>query len=60
MGATLYADKIPASDIQMALSGGDDYELLKDAGFHFYFEVQDYKKAYQIYSKLKNHRNVSS
>lgn len=38
---------------------GDDFTLLRDAGFHFYFEVEDYKKAYEIYSKLKNHPKAS-
>lgn len=37
----------------------NDYTLLKDAGFHFYFEVEDYKRAYEIYSKLKNHPKAS-
>jgi tetratricopeptide (TPR) repeat protein len=31
----------------------DDYELLKSAGFHFYFEANDKKTAYPIYKKLK-------
>lgn len=30
----------------------NDYSLLKDAGFHYYFEVGDYKKALPIYKKL--------
>lgn len=38
----------------------NDFTLLRDAGFHFYFEVQDYKRAYEIYSKLKNHPQASS
>ena len=33
---------------------GDDYNLLRDAGFHFYFEAVDYKRAYEVYTKLKN------
>jgi tetratricopeptide (TPR) repeat protein len=32
----------------------NDYGLLRDAGFHFYFEVGDFNRAYEIYSKLKN------
>lgn len=32
----------------------NDYSLLRDAGFHFQFEVGDYKKSYEIYSRLKN------
>ena len=37
----------------------NDFNLLRDAGFHFYFEVEDYKRAYEIYSKLKNHPKAS-
>lgn len=38
---------------------GDDFALLRDAGFHYYFEVQNYPKAYQLYSKLKNNPKTS-
>lgn len=31
----------------------EDYYLLKDAGFHYHFEVGDYAKSYKIFSKLK-------
>jgi tetratricopeptide (TPR) repeat protein len=31
----------------------DDYELLKSAGFHFYFEANDQTSAYPIYKKLQ-------
>lgn len=31
----------------------DDYNLLKNAGFHFYFEAADYNEARPIYKKLK-------
>lgn len=38
---------------------GDDYALLRDAGFHYYFEVENYTRAFQIYSRLKNHPKAS-
>lgn len=31
----------------------NDFFLLKDAGFHYYFEVGDFQKAMPIYQKLK-------
>jgi hypothetical protein len=31
----------------------DDFSLLRDAGFHYYFEVADDEKAFPIYNKLK-------
>lgn len=31
----------------------NDYNLLKNAGFHFYFEANDLKEAYPIYKKLR-------
>ena len=37
----------------------DDYKLLRDAGFHYYFEVEDYKKARIIYNKLSHHPNTT-
>lgn len=36
-----------------------DYKLLRDAGFHFYFEVGDLIRSYEIYSSLKNHPKTS-
>lgn len=33
----------------------NDFFLLKDAAFHYYFEVGDFDKSYELYSKLKNH-----
>ncbi len=36
----------------------DDYKLLRDAGFHFYFEAEDYVKAKKIYEKLSKHPNL--
>lgn len=33
----------------------DDYTLLKDAGFHYYFEVGDFEKALPLYKKLQTH-----
>ncbi len=39
---------------------GNDFALLRDAGFHYYFEVQNYPRAYQIYSKLKNNPRTSA
>lgn len=38
---------------------GGEYELLRDAGFHYYFEVENYNRAYEIYSRLKNHPKTS-
>lgn len=38
---------------------GNDYELLRDAGFHFYFEAEDYKRAYEVYSKLSGNPKAS-
>ena len=38
---------------------GNDFHLLSDAGFHFYFEVGDYKRAYEVYSKLKNNPKIT-
>lgn len=37
----------------------DSYPLLRDAGFHYYFEVGDYEKAYPIYKKLTTFNNAS-
>jgi hypothetical protein len=37
----------------------DDFDLLKNAAFHFHFEVGDRDKAYEIYSRLKNHPRVT-
>lgn len=37
----------------------DDYRLLRDAGFHFYFEVADYTKAKIIYDKLSKHQKLN-
>lgn len=34
----------------------DDFAILRDAGFHFYFEVGDYERAYEIYKKLVLHK----
>lgn len=39
---------------------GNDFALLRDAGFHFYFEVGDFDRAYKIYSKLKGNPRASS
>lgn len=36
-----------------------DFNLLKNASFHFYFEVQDYDQAYKILSRLKELPNVN-
>lgn len=38
---------------------GDDYALLRDAGFHYYFEVENYPRAFEIYTRLKKHPRVS-
>lgn len=37
----------------------DDYKLLRDAGFHYYFEVANYQRAYEIYKKLSSHAKAS-
>lgn len=34
---------------------GDDFSLLRDAGFHFYFEAKDYKRAYEITQTAKKY-----
>lgn len=36
----------------------DDYNLLLNSGFHYYYERRDTKKAYPILTKLKNHPNT--
>jgi len=36
----------------------NDYELLKNSGFHYYFEVRDIEKAKPIYKKLKSFKNL--
>lgn len=33
----------------------NDFSLLRDSGFHYYFEVGDYNKALKSYARLKNH-----
>lgn len=35
-----------------------DFNLLKNASFHFYFEVQDYKAAYDVLKRLKELPNI--
>ncbi len=37
----------------------NDFDLLKNAAFHFYFEVGDLKTAYPIYRALKTHPNAT-
>ncbi|MDO9181764.1 MAG: hypothetical protein Q7U04_05120 [Bacteriovorax sp.] len=34
----------------------NDFSLLRDAGFHYHFELGNYSKSYAIYSRLKNHK----
>jgi tetratricopeptide (TPR) repeat protein len=36
----------------------NDYDLLKTAGYHFYFEVEDYAHATEVFRKLKNFPNL--
>lgn len=36
----------------------DDYKLLRDAGFHYYFEATDYVKAKIIYERLAKKPNL--
>lgn len=38
----------------------NDYFLLKNAAFHYEFEVGDSSRAYKIYSKLKSHPSADS
>ena len=37
----------------------NDFDLLKNAAFHFNFEVGDLKKSYPLYLKLKHHPRTS-
>lgn len=37
----------------------NDFDLLKNAAFHFHFEVGDFSKSHIIYSKLKSHPRTS-
>ncbi|MBC7426887.1 MAG: hypothetical protein H7321_10160 [Bacteroidia bacterium] len=37
----------------------DDFSLLRDAGFHYYFEVGDFEKSLPIYKKLTKFKNSS-
>lgn len=37
----------------------NEFSLLKDAAFHFYFEVKDYDESYKIYQRLKNNPKAS-
>ena len=37
----------------------NDFDLLKNAAYHFHFEVGDLRKSYIIYSKLKSHPRTS-
>lgn len=37
----------------------DDYKLLRDAGFHYYFEVENYNKARIIYERLSKHSKLN-
>ena len=37
----------------------NDFSLLRDAGFHFYFEVGDFRKSLPIYKKLREFKNPS-
>jgi hypothetical protein len=37
----------------------DDYNLLKNAAYHFYFEVGDQKKSYELYSRLRLHPKLT-
>jgi hypothetical protein len=36
----------------------NDYGLLKTSGYHFYFEVEDYVHATEVFNKLKNFPNL--
>ena len=36
----------------------NDFSLLKNAGFHYYFEAAEYEKAYTVFSRLKNHPSI--
>lgn len=37
----------------------DDFYLLRDAGFHYHFEMGDYSKSFEIYSKLRHHKQAN-
>jgi tetratricopeptide (TPR) repeat protein len=37
----------------------NDFGLLKSAGYHFYFEAEDYLHATEVFKKLKNFPNLS-
>jgi hypothetical protein len=37
----------------------NDYDLLKNAAFHFHFEVGDHKKSYKLYLQLKSHPRIT-
>jgi hypothetical protein len=37
----------------------NDYQLLKDASFHFYFEMKDLDMSYDLYNRLKKFPNLS-
>ena len=36
----------------------EDYELIKDAAFNYYFEIKDYDKAITLYKKILNHPRI--
>ncbi len=33
----------------------DEYELLLNGGFHYYFELKDHKRAYELLKQIKDH-----
>lgn len=36
----------------------NDYDLIKDSAFNYYFEIKDYPKAISLYKKIVNHPRV--
>lgn len=37
----------------------DDFYLLKNAAFHFHFEVEDYQRSREIHKHLLHHKNIN-
>lgn len=37
----------------------DDFYLLKNAAFHFHFEVEDYQRSREIHQRLMNHKSIN-
>ncbi len=48
VGATIYTDKLPTTNIQKALTGGDDYELLFTASPEKKSQIEELSKSLQL------------